>query len=530
MFKVLLVDDEPIILQGLSMVIDWKQEGFEIVGTASNGVEALQMIRAENPDIVITDIKMPRMTGLELLERVKSKGTENSTISFIMLTGFDDFSYAREAIKYEAVDYLLKPVEKKDLLEALKKAVSIQKAIDRSRQTDSNLQKEVFFRSILSMINGKTDNETVNATKQYLGRLTGVRYISIELGENHNRNGEASDEEKRYMQKLLYSKCVDYVGDEFRCLFDVSLRGNNYDVGVIYSDELLTGGITEKEYLSSLKKSIEDSIDFPIIFINGRKVESIQEIADSCKTVAMANSIRDFKNDENEKENEQNWLNQGLNVDKKTIDDIVRAVERNKTDEIKSGVELLTDHFNDMDNRTVKMIINYLLFGLIQTAHELDSQIDQEEVLKYISESVYEEIGLESDSESLTRILTDFAEYLDELRSNNSASILKNIEEDIRENYKENLTLKDFGQKYFINASYLGQLFKTKYGISFKSFLHKIRIEKAEDMLLHTDMKMYSIAEAVGYKDTDYFINHFIAEKGCTPTKFRKKENNNADT
>lgn len=528
MFKVLLVDDEPIILQGLSMVIDWEKEGFEIIGTAGNGVEALQMIRTEAPDIVITDIKMPRMTGLELMERVKVKNA--SKISFIMLTGFDDFSYAREAIKYEAVDYLLKPVEKKDLLEALRKASAIQEAIDRSRQTDTNLQKEVFFRSVLSLINGKTDNETINGAKQYLGKLTGVRYISIELSENHSRISDATEEEKRHMQKQLYAKCVEFVGDEFRCLFDVSLKGNSYDVGFIFSDELLDEDVSEKEYLASFRACLEESLDFPITFINGRKVESIQGLADSCKSIAMANSIRDYRNADSDKDTEQNWINQGLAVDKKTIDDLIRAVERNKNDEIRPAVEVLTEQFAQMDNRTVRMIINYLLFGLIQTAHELDSQIDQEEVLKYISDSVYEEIGLESDSESLTKILTDFAEYLDELRSNNSAGILKNIEEDIRENYKENLTLKDFSQKYYINASYLGQLFKTKYGISFKAYLHKIRIEKAEDMLLHTDMKMYSIAEAVGYKDTDYFINHFIAEKGCTPTKFRKRESENDNT
>ena len=136
MLKVLLVDDEPVILEGLKVMIDWEQEGLQVVGSATDGMEAFRMIRELSPDIVITDIKMPRMSGLELLERVREKGDKQT--GFIVLTGFDDFSYARRALKLEAIDYLLKPVEKKELLGALKKASMIHEEINRSRKTPRN--------------------------------------------------------------------------------------------------------------------------------------------------------------------------------------------------------------------------------------------------------------------------------------------------------------------------------------------------------------------------------------------------------
>ncbi|MCR4721545.1 MAG: response regulator [Lachnospiraceae bacterium] len=526
MLKVLLVDDEPVILEGLSMMIDWEQEGLKVVGTAPDGMEALRMIRQLSPDIVITDIKMPRMTGLELLERVREK--EKEQISFIVLTGFDDFSYARRALKLEAVDYLLKPVEKKELLTALKKASLICEAIDRSKKTDTDLQKEVLFHNIISLINGKSDSASLNSIKQYLGRLTGVRYISIELNENNEVIAKATVEEKRRMQKLMYSACLDNTEDEYRVLFDVSLRGSNYDVGFIYSDELLHDGISEKEYFAQLRKSIDERLGFPVVFIPGRKVDSLADIAVSCKSVAMADSLREWSAYEDADEAKlAGFINSGLAVDKNQVDELVKSVTRNRKEDILRQAASLVDTFQGMENRFISMVIDYLIFGLIGTAKELDSQIDQEEVLRYISDSVYEEIELKSDSENLSKILVDYAEYLDELRSSNSAGILKNIEDDIRENYRENLTLKELGAKYYINASYLGQLFKAKYGTTFKSFLHHIRIEKAEDLLINSDMKMYSIAEAVGYKDTDYFIDHFIAEKGCTPSKYRKEINKN---
>ncbi|MCR5432348.1 MAG: response regulator [Lachnospiraceae bacterium] len=529
MLNVLLVDDEPVILEGLSMMIDWEQEGMKIIGTATDGLEAFRMIRELSPDIVITDIKMPRMSGLEMLERVRERG--NGQICFIVLTGFDDFSYIRRALKLEAIDYLLKPVEKKELLSALKKAASVCEEIDRSKKTDNDLQKEILFHNLISLINGKSDNTSINNVKQYLGKLTGVRYISIELGENSEKVVNATVDEKRNMQKKMYSVCIDYAEDEYRVLFDVSLRGSSYDVGFIYSDELLKEGVTEQEYFAGFRKMLGERLGFPVVFIPGRKVDGLADISISCKSVAMADSLREWGNYRDADEAKlESFINSGLSIDKKDVDELVRSVTRNRKDEIIKQATVLVESFQGMENRFISMIIDYLIFELIGTARELDSQIDQEEVLKYISDSVYEEIELKSDSENLSKILVDYAEYLDELRSSNSAGILKSIEDDIRENYKENLTLKELGTKYYINASYLGQLFKAKYGTSFKSFLHHIRIEKAEELLINTDMKMYSIAEEVGYKDTDYFIDHFIAEKGCTPSKYRKEKNKNKES
>ena len=110
-----------------------------------------------------------------------------------------------------------------------------------------------------------------------------------------------------------------------------------------------------------------------------------------------------------------------------------------------------------------------------------------------------------------------------QLKGNQAKGVLGKVENDLRENFRENLTLKDLSRKYYVNAAYLGQIFKKQYGESFKDYLNHIRIEKAVELLLHTDMRIYEIADAVGYKDMDYFINKFIAIKGCTPAKFRKQ-------
>ena len=117
----------------------------------------------------------------------------------------------------------------------------------------------------------------------------------------------------------------------------------------------------------------------------------------------------------------------------------------------------------------------------------------------------------------------EYADYLVQLRQNASRGVLLDVEGEIRKNYAENLTLKELGKKYFVNSAYLGQRFRKKYGVSFKEFLNNYRIERAAEILLRTDDKIYLVAEEVGYRDLDYFINRFIQSKGCTPTTYRKK-------
>lgn len=123
----------------------------------------------------------------------------------------------------------------------------------------------------------------------------------------------------------------------------------------------------------------------------------------------------------------------------------------------------------------------------------------------------------------LVRFAGEYADYLAQLRGKSARGVLGEIEKEVRDNYAGNLTLKELSKKYFINTAYLGQIFRKKYGCSFKDYLNAYRMDRAAELLLHTDMKIYEVAERVGYHDLDYFINRFIEAKGCTPARFRKQ-------
>ncbi len=365
-------------MQGLSMIIDWEANGYEIVGMAGNAGEALELIEQKNPELVIADVHMPEMSGLELLENVHQKSKDTS---FIMLSGYSEFGYVRKALMEGCIDYLLKPVNKQDLLAALEKVRNIQKEQNELKKWTDTISKTPLFH-FFTQFNPK---ETIS-----------------DMEANSWNSNEASDS-------------------------------------------------------------------------------------------------------------------------KKLSDELIHAVETNNKDLIMEKSKALHWMLTQADDLFVNMELNYIIYELLHLAITVDDSIDQQEVLQFISDSVLDNKEKEKEENSLQKVMLDYGEYLCELRGNQSIGMMGEIENYMKKHYAENITLKDLGKRFYVNSAYLGQIFKKQFGESFKDYLNGLRIQKAEELLIYSDKKIYEIASEIGYKDIDYFINKFIAAKGCTPAKFRKQ-------
>ena len=149
MLKVMLVDDEPFILQGLKILVDWEEEGFEIAALMSNGAEALEFLKKNKVDLIISDIQMPVLTGLELLEAIRRDNI--SEARFAILTGYDDFAYVQTAIRSSCMDYILKPVQKEDLLTLLRKVSKLSAKNDLEKENHKKLEGAYLARNIISL-------------------------------------------------------------------------------------------------------------------------------------------------------------------------------------------------------------------------------------------------------------------------------------------------------------------------------------------------------------------------------------------
>ena len=259
----------------------------------------------------------------------------------------------------------------------------------------------------------------------------------------------------------------------------------------------------------------------------GKKVNDISQIAKSYRAASMLRSFQGFHSKKNiyYYEEDIQVTNTGIVLCKQSLDQLVQAVEQNNSATIIKGVSVFFEEMQSkgLSEKIINLNINYLLFQLIHLATEQDDGINQEEILRMISESTFDEGIMRGSKAHITRFACEYGDYLTQLRKKVSRGVLSEVEKEVQEHYADNLTLKDLSEKYYVNSAYLGQLFRKKYGQSFKDYLNAYRIEQAATRLLRTDDKIYCIAEAVGYHDPDYFVNRFIAQKGCTPARFRKQ-------
>lgn len=526
MLKVLLVDDEPFILQGLSVLIDWEKEGFEIAGMVSNGEEAVAFLRDSEVDFIIADIKMPVMDGLTLLKTIRQQHV--SEAFFVLLSGYGEFSYAKEAINYQCTDYILKPLQKSQLLALLERVRLLCQTRAREDKQIQQMGKACFVRHMQTLLLGRIEEESVAYVTERAEFAEGIRYIDIEPEDTQQMECRGQ-EEKRRVQREIYKGCLEYLGKEKELLVFLDAAGKEelFDVGFLFYKALAKEqGLREQEYLNRFLEFLQKQTGQSIVMYVGSEVGDVRDISESFRTAVVAKTFRNFKVMPSilyyagEEENPS-----GAVVSRQTIEKLLQAVEETDKKAAKRYVAEIYEEMNraGMDQELIQMNMNYLLYRLVQLAIEQDDSVNQDEILQYIRENAFDAHTIRGSMQHFMEFVLEYADYLGQLRRNVSRGVLSEVETEIREHYAQNITLKELGRKYFVNSAYLGQMFRKKYGMSFKDYLNNYRIERAAELLLRTDEKIYAVAEAVGYHDLDYFINRFIQSKGCTPTTYRKK-------
>ena len=525
MRKVLLVDDEPFILQGLKAVVDWQAEGFEVVKSCANGLEAYEYLKENRVDVILADIKMPEMTGIELLRRIREEKVSDAF--FIVLTGFADFTYIQTALRYNCMEYMLKPVEKTELLGVLRKIAKVSDERDEEEESRQSMEQAYLARNLMSLLFGKFDDTNVSYVKNHLQLSDEIRYVDIEMSDFAESAEELEEGEMRGRQRLVFAAARDYLKEEKQhCIFDVSHDEKSYDIGLIYCDYFAAKrNMTFDDFLGKMREHIMNETGYDTTVFVGKSVPRIDSVSKSYATACMLKSLEAFRSRKSiyYYDDEASYDTNAVVIVKDIIDELVAAISSDDVAQIRTTVDRFYTELNkSAADETIRLNVNYFLFQLIHMASELDAELNQEEILRFIAEHSSEEGILRGGNVHMASFCCDYARYLAQLRKNVSGGVLLEIEKEVRENYAANLTLRDLGKKYFVNSSYLGQIFQKKYGQSFKDYLTSYRIARAEALLTSTDMRIAEIAEKVGYKDSDYFLKKFIEANGCTPSKFRK--------
>lgn len=526
--RVMLVDDEPFILRGLSVIIDWEAEGYEIVKKASDGKEALDYLKENEVDLIITDIRMPKINGIELLEMIRKENISDAYM--IILSGYNDFKYAQAAIQYSCMDYILKPVQKEQLLKNVRQA-AINKEITVKEEVDNKkMQQGYLLQNMARLLQGKAKESDLEYLKENLMCSDEMRYVHVCLNDMKMLE-DMSDEEIVLLRDKVYGGVSTFLrGLENHLFKEFFIYEEDYEIGFLYSNQLAKEkNMNEKEFLDAIYRAAQTTSDsMSVVLLVGKQVDDISKIPHSYSSASVLRSFKGFHDSKNIYYYEEEVQVQETKVMlcKQPLDSLVAAVQADDLAEIDRSIEKL---FEEMDGygRTkeiVSMNSNYLLFQLLHLATEQDETINQDEVLSYISENVSNEKIAKGSRAHIRNFACEYAQYLIQLRKNASKGVLAEIENEVKEHYAENLTLRELSQKYYINSSYLGQIFRKRYGQSFKNYLNTYRVSVAAEQLRKTDKKIGQIAEEVGYHDLDYFISKFIEQFGCTPSRYRKNE------
>ncbi|SPN75659.1 response regulator transcription factor [Brochothrix thermosphacta] len=489
MYKLLLVDDEYMILNGLKKIINWENMGIEISGTAKNGQEALDFIREHPVDIVITDVTMPAMSGIEFVQQAQNDGYR---FYFIIMSGYQEFSYVKEGLVLGAENYLVKPVDKSELLKNVESIVEKISMIETSISVQPQ-QFQTLIQEWLHLPNVTENFVTEMATYGYT--IENERYTALIFKGLEKHHGFLMDLVKKNKQPYFF-----FQEDIFMIVF----RGLKYEL---------------RDFLRQLRELLKEA-DFKLGL--GKTEVPYTEVAHSYEQAQQVLTLCSFY----ELSGVQQLKRLLASLDESevpqeiSLDKLHHALTLGKMTTIEAEVQAIFTlmYEQEMTPSYVTHISFLILADIYRRFNQADQVAYQEALL---------EISKIKTFQKLQKIIeTSIKQVEREIDVKQFSPNIQHVLQIIMERYRTDLTLKEVAEQLHLNAMYLGQLFKKETKKSFSQYLNHYRITKAKDLLLHSDYNINEISEKIGYTSTGYFYKNFKNVSGISPRDYRQQFGN----
>lgn len=536
MIKIFLVEDEIAIRKGIKNSIDWEKEGYEFVGEAGDGELAYPMILKTKPDILITDIKMPFMDGLQLSKLVRK---ELPATKILILSGYDEFEYAKEAIKLQVAEYLLKPISSAKLLDVLAQV----KEVIRQEQEEKELIKKY-----KEDMKENRELEKERFLNQIITQNLSLAQI-LETGESLGMDLSAP------LYNILLLKITENGGKqetyaEIESALDTLSGVFSFRRGVDEWLFLLTADDAEKmemriESCRKTVRQITEKTDPPVEYFGalGNPVERLREIKNSLKEAEkkfafqylkkwnqiLEIPVRDVGSSENpqtEKKENEELLISSVQVDKLNHKIIENFIHTGLRREVSNFVD---DYFMSLGEKSVQSLMfrQYVAMDFYLAA------VAFLERLGFSSKELVERCGdlkemeqviqtIEQTKEYIKKVLDATLECRESVSRKRYSDLLKEAVSYIEHHYEEeDISLNQVAASVNISPSHFSTIFSKEMGETFIEYLTNVRMERAKQLLRSSTMKTAEIAYAVGYKDAHYFSYLFKKVQKCTPREFR---------
>ena len=484
MNSVLLIDDEPWVLEDLKSLLNWEEAGFEIIGEANDAETAKQLIENLNPDVVISDIRMPGLNGIQLLETYEKTDV---TFKTIFVTAYGKFEYAKKALELGADGYLLKPVDPEELVVTLAK---VKKQLESEKGIRNNVFKWEKTHKLFSMLDGTCAEETGDSFLEEIGvSNVSERYVIAIAKESKEKVSEILRDFPMHASVVPFS--------EKRCLIFIQTESTYFNI------------ITYKNIIKYLKNTFgKHNIYLGISRITDRKRKFRIAFMQADCAVDYSFITHSFVNVYRE--------------ENASLQDVTGLISRQKSLSGKIDVfEKLPDELRKKHVYGKKL---FEVFEYLVEQFDLDYDLrdmDIKELANYFK-------TIEAFFDHLSRCANDKGGKRNKKTS--SRSIVKEIIEYIQSNYNQKIMINDLAQQFFLNPSYLSNLFKLETGKSFTAYLVECRLQKAANLLETTDLTLYEISAEVGYEDYFHFSKLFKKHMQSSPANYRKNKVSNASS
>ena len=543
MLRLMIVDDEQIIREALSSMIDYTSLGYEVIATAKNGMEAYDRIRDDYPDVVITDIKMPFMDGLTLARLAKK---EIPGLKVVILSGYDDFNYAKQAIGIGVEDYLLKPITKNALIERLSEIRSRYEHEKTQKEYYEKFQREMqayeknssrdFFEAL---VGGSMDMMEVYKRAEKLGLdivAEAYNVLIFTMNCDEDFSGQR-DEYSSWEAESLELLENFFAGHSSAMLF----RSNIFSYGVLLKGQRETIEENTRACVDEIRKILSRQDGRREWFLAvGQSVERLSQIQKSYHTASRAFSQR-YLYDENilyydemetmehpggQAETEDNAYLQKVDVNALNPAILQKFLSNGLQEETENFVK---DYFYAIGQEPMESLVfrNYVIlnvrFSVISFIKGLGC--DTNEMESADTEEVLAESGknMESAIAYAKKMISQAIEIRDQNSGNKNRSILKTAVDFIDSHYMdEEISLNTVANVANVSSNHFSALFSQNMGQTFIEYLTSLRMNKAKELLRCTGMRSSEIAGEIGYKDAHYFSYLFKKTQGMTPSDYRK--------
>lgn len=508
--KAILIDDEINIIRNLQQVLPWDEQRVEVVGTAKNGVQALELIHAHHPQLIFCDIRMPVMDGIEFLQELRQIDQEAEVI---MLTGYQEFEYARSVLRYQVMDYVLKPIDYDALIQLFEKTVQhIRDKLQQNQyaeETQHRMKHIAYEKALLEYIRGFHREGQSGANDRLVLSDNRLALFVLELPQAEQSHSLLSDQLASVKEGM-----VAYAADSHVHLLHVADR---FWALVLAGKLPHMNGSQLEQMMKQIVRSLDGREELAIAaYERAMTAEELYLVWNTmCKELSFAHQpyviVRELE--DTRQSNEQHIWH--------CADQCIAAIKHLDQAAARSSLKRMNEllRVRTMQSlQQLEMLIHSIIVYMLRELRRYEA------IQSATEKQVWRQLNATSKLRELTLLITHMVEKAFSEHSNKRPQVSIHVAKDFIESHlSEDIAAEEVAQYLNISVSYFSTIFKQQYGMTFIEFVTQARIERAKSLLSITKKSISDVAKSVGYTERRYFNKVFQKRVGMLPSEYREQ-------